>query len=232
MRRLLRLLYIVLFGLGVLQARENPFKPLIANTVLPVTSNTVREIPPFKPLKIALPSDARVLTSVVLYYQSIDGSVKKRVVDVERAIDWHKPMIVTQEGLPAAGEKAAVSKKEEKKRLGKLSEATLKKERRSSWKLRFAPLPFVTVEVGRGWVHILTKDRKIRSFHLTHPFKVAIDFRRRAEFLTRHISVGKAPFRAIDIGNHDGYYRVVVTFDAPYRYTIRKSGDGYILRLR
>jgi hypothetical protein len=232
MRKLLLLLCVTLFDLGVLQARDNPFKPVIDNTVLPVTSNTVRETPPFQTLKIALPSDARVLTSVALYYQSIDGSIKKRVVAVDKAIDWHKPIVVTQEGLPAASEKVAASTKPPKKQVKKATAATSKKTKKSTRKLRFTPLPFVAIEVGHKQVHIVTKDEKIRAFHLTHPFKVAIDFRRKAGFLTRHISVEKPPFRAIDIGNHAGYYRVVITFDAPYRYTIKKSSDGYILRVR
>ncbi|WP_456323820.1 AMIN domain-containing protein [Hydrogenimonas sp.] len=228
MKKTLSLLCITLFGLALAYARENPFKPLIDNTVLPVTSNNIRKTPPFKGVQIALPADARVLTSVVIFYQSIDGSIKKKMVAVDKAIDWHKPIIVTQEGI---GTKAHIEKRG-KTKSGAKEKKSVEKRKKADKKRRFAPFSFLSIEVEKKRVHIVTKDEKIRSFHLTHPFKVAIDFRRKAGFLTRHIPLDIPPFKAIDIGNHDGYYRVVVTFDAPYRYKIKKSGDGYTLEVR
>ncbi len=208
-----------------LQARENPFKPVIDNTVLPLSSNQVKKAPPFKSAKVSLPNDARVLTSIAVYYQSIDGSIKKRVVPIDRSIDWHKPLLISQGRQHESG--AADIKKRVEKRVEHKKSA----EKKESSRKRFRPLPFLGIEVGKKWVKIVTKDKKIRSFHLSKPFKVAVDFRRSAGFLTKHIALDGAPFRSIDIGNHNGYYRVVVTLDAPYRYKIIQNEDGYTLRL-
>ncbi|MCF6201627.1 MAG: AMIN domain-containing protein [Hydrogenimonas sp.] len=211
---------ITTFLVCTLYGRENPFKPVIDNTVLPVASNEIKKPPPFSFAKVKLPSDARVLTSVAIYYQSIDGSIKKEVIAIDRSIDWHKPIVISQRFVESAKKGA----KEKKRR----SSAAPKKAQAQKV---FAPLPFLKLEVGRKWVKILTKDKKIRSFHLTKPFKVAVDFRRKAGFLTKHIPLDLPPFRSIDIGNHNGYYRVVITMDAPYRYKIVKAEDGYIVKL-
>ncbi len=221
--RYLFLLPLLLFSL--LQARENPFKPVIDETVLPVASNQVKKAPPFKSAKIKLPNDARVLTSIALYYQSIDGSIKKEVVTVDRSIDWHKPIVISQQPPSASKRKdSEVAKKSTQKRASS-------KAKKSRSEKAFNPLPFLKILVGPKSVKIVTKDEKIRSFHLSRPFKVAVDFRRRAAFLTKHIPLDLPPFKSIDIGNHEGYYRVVVTMDAPYRYKIVKERDGYSIKL-
>ena len=106
-----------------------------------------------------------------------------------------------------------------------------KRETAPAKKSTYRPLPFLSLEVGRKSLKIVTKDKKIRSFHLSRPFKVALDFKREAGFLTKHIALNRAPFISIDIGNHNGYYRVVLTLDAPYRYKIEKAEDGYIVSL-
>ena len=239
-----------------LLARENPFKPVIDETVLPVTSNKEHKAPPFREVKVQLPVDARVLTSVAIYYQTLDGSVKKEVVSIDRSVDWHKPIVISQgktgkeprksaaaKAKPAAGGKTAMEKPPVKKRAKKATRksekpATKSAPRKSAAPAYFKgekaykPLPFVAVRFGKDFVRIVTKDPKIRVFHLADPFKIAIDFKRRAAFLTRHKTLETPPFKAIDIGNHDGYYRVVITFDAPYRYTVSKIADGYLIHLR
>ncbi len=208
------------------QARENPFKPVIDSTILPIASNQVEKKPLFRSAKVFLPNDARVLTSIAIYYQSIDGSIKKRVVPIDRSIDWHKPLLITQSPQSSASSNLGIEKKLIEKRAKKRvfkAKAEIKRV--------YRPLPFLTLSVKEKSIEMVTKDKKIRSFHLSRPFKVAIDFKRDAGFLTKHIVLSGAPFKAIDIGNHNGYYRVVVTLDAPYRYKIIENEDGYTLSL-
>ena len=218
------LTFLTIFALfTLLQARENPFKPVIDNTVLPVSSNQVKKAPPFKSAKVSLPNDARVLTSVVVYYQSVDGSIKKLITPVDRSVDWHKPLYLSQNSpLRRVAVKAAGG--EEKREI-------VPKRAASAKKSIYRPLPFLTLEVGEKSLKIVTKDKKIRSFHLSRPFKVVLDFKREAGFLTKHIALNRALFMSIDIGNHNGYYRVVLTLDAPYRYKIEKTEYGYIVSL-
>ena len=243
----MRILLLIILLLGAAGARENPFKPVIDETVLPVTSNKVEKAPPFKKTEIRLPVDARILTSVAIYYQALDGSIKKEIVAVDRSVDWHKPIVVSQ-GLPCGETKKRNSKKSPKAAKGK---AVKKKTARpkaaaaakpaakkgpkpspAATKGLYRPLPFLGLKFEERSLRIVTPDEKIRIFHLADPFKVVIDFKRDAAFLSRHKKIAKPPFMAVDVGNHEGYYRLVVTLDGPYRYSLSKIADGYILYLR
>jgi len=206
----LRFLTILIALYSIILARQNPFKPVIDDTVLPVTANNIEKFPEFKELQIKLPNDARVLKTVKIFYQSVDGSVKKESMKVDESIDWHKPIIVTQSELKK-GESIVNN------RVKKVSAITYK------------PLPFVKFQVLNNRIKIVTKDKKIRSFHLTAPFKVVLDLKREANFLTKKVSLNRPPFVSLNIGNHSGYYRVVITFDASYKYKILRVDDGYII---
>ncbi|SFO92615.1 AMIN domain-containing protein [Hydrogenimonas thermophila] len=204
----MRFLTILIALYSLTLARQNPFKPVIDETVLPVTANKIEKVPDFKELRINLPSDARVLKSVTIFYQSIDGSVKKESLKVDKSIDWHKPIIVTQ---------------------GKLK-PTYKSSKKRISKSIYKPLPFISFQlIQKNRIKIITKDKKIRSFHLAAPFKVVFDFKRDASFLTKKVPLNKPPFLRLDIGNHDGYYRVVITLDSSYKYKILRVDDGYIV---
>jgi hypothetical protein len=188
-------------------ARENPFKPVIDETVLPVTSNKVPKFQPFTGTTIRLPDDARVLKSIVIEYQALDGSIQTIRQPVNRAVDWHIPIRVEPNGHRTPATRTAAKSK------------------------TFRPFSFLSAQFTPHRVVITTKDRLIRHFHLNHPFKIAMDFQREASFLSRHYTVDMPPYTALDLGNHEGYYRVVITFDAPYRYTLRPIKEGYEIRL-
>jgi hypothetical protein len=213
----MRTLLLLCLSLIVLSARENPFQPVIDENVLPITSNTTKAPPPFQKIRVRLPHDARVLNSVVFYYQSIDGSIKNELVTVDRTIDWHKPILITQEN-----------------RVFKIKTPHPKKRQEKIDPLQsiYHPLPFIAFEVKHNQLKIVTHTQKIRHFHLSHPFKIVIDFAYDTTFLTKHIPLNRPPFKSIDIGNHHGYYRVVITLDAPYQYTIQKREHGYLLDLQ
>jgi hypothetical protein len=183
--------------------------------------------------------------------------VKKEIVAIDRSVDWHKPIVISQAGgTGKRSEKAASAKKAEKKPVTKKRaerETAVSKKapvKKAAAKCAptasnpksaeaahregkvFDPLPFVSLVFGKDQVRIVTADEKIRAFHLNDPFKVVVDFKRDARFLTKHKTLDMPPYKAVDIGNHDGYYRVVVTFDAPYRYSLSKVADGYLIELR
>jgi len=212
---MMRTLLLLCLSLIVLSARENPFQPVIDQNVLPTTSNITKAVPPFQKIQVRLPHDARVLNSIVFYYQSIDGSIKNELVTVDRAIDWHKPILITQEHKSFT-----------------LKNSHHTKEQRDPTQSIYHPLPFIAFEVQQNQLKIVTQNKKIRHFHLSHPFKVVVDFAYNTTFLTKHIPLNHPPFQAIDIGNHQGYYRVVITLDAPYKYAIKKIDHGYLLDLQ
>ncbi len=214
MKRLFKAAIASLFWLSALTARENPFKPVIDATVLPVTSNRVAQKPPFDKKVVQLPSDARVLTSVTIAYQALDGSIQKIGVPIDRAIDWHRPIIISQTPATALSHPKTAAKT-------KRNDASV-----------YRPLPFLTLRFHAESVDIVTQDPKIRLFHVVDPFKIVIDFKRKAHFLTRRKKIAKPPFVQVDVGNHQGHYRLVLTLDGPYRYSLIKTDDGYRLRLR
>lgn len=207
----MRILTILIVLYSLTLARQNPFKPVMDETVVPVTANNIEKVPDFKELRISLPNDARVLKSVTISYQSVDGSIQKKSMRVNRSIDWHKPIIVTQSEI-----------KSTKRRVKKSNE-------RDIFKSVYKPLPFISFQVTKNRIKIVTEDQKIRSFHLANPFKVVFDFKRDASFLTKKVSINKPPFVSLDIGNHDGYYRVVITFDSSYQYRIKRVANGFIV---
>jgi len=207
----LRFLTILIALYSLIFARQNPFKPVMDETVVPVTANNIEKVPDFKGLRISLPNDARVLKSVTISYQSVDGSIQKKSIRVNRSIDWHQPIVVTQGEIKSTKKEA---KRSHKRRVAKSV---------------YKPLPFISFQVAKNRIKIVTKDKKIRSFHLASPFKIVFDFKRDASFLTKKVSIDKPPFVGLNIGNHDGYYRVVVTFDSSYKYRIKRVADGFIV---
>ncbi|WP_456383340.1 AMIN domain-containing protein [Hydrogenimonas sp.] len=234
-----RIVGLCIMGFLLLHARENPFEPVIDDTVLPVTSNKIEKAPPFEQATVKLPPDARVLTSLAVYYQSIDGSIKKKIVSIDRSIDWHKALVLSQKEPGEKGKPEKLVIDENGKALETKTSPTREKALRKfentekTQKSVFKPFPFVSVEIEGKRVHIVTKDPKIRSLHLVDPFKIAIDFKRdTGRFLTRHKEIGFPPYKAIELGNHIGFYRIVVIYDAPYKYRIRQTEDGYLIELR
>ena len=214
MKRLVKAAMGSLFLLTTLTARENPFKPIIDATVLPVTSNRVAQKPPFDKKVVQLPSDARVLTSVTIAYQALDGSIQKITVPVDRAIDWHRPILISQTPVKTSSHCKTAAKT------------------KGSGTSIYRPLPFLALRFHDKSVDILTHDPKIRLFHVIDPFKIVIDFKRQAHFLSRHKKIDTPPFKQVDVGNHEGYYRLALTLDGPYRYTLTKTANGYRLQLR
>ena len=203
----MKILAILIILYSLIFARQNPFKPMIDETVLPATTNKVEKLPNFKKLRIELPSDARALESIKLLYKSVDGSVKTTELKINKTINWHKPIFLYQ----------------------KID----KKDKKDKWVYKsINPLSFISFRLMKSSVKIVTNDKKIRKFHLTNPFRVVIDFKREANFLTKRVKLRRPPFIDLNIGNHNGFYRVVIVFDSSYRYKIEKIDGGYILNMQ
>jgi hypothetical protein len=83
----MRILFLLLTTL--LFARENPFVPVVTNK----NKNIIKKNY-FTSTKINLPSDARVLKTIIFKYQTLTGSIKELKIPINQAIDWHNPMIV------------------------------------------------------------------------------------------------------------------------------------------
>lgn len=79
---------------------------------------------------------------------------------------------------------------------------------------------------------ILTKDEMLRNFVMAEPHRIVIDFKREVSFKTYEKQIPKNIFSSIKIGNHSGYYRVVIELDGLYRYSMKTLPEGFLFTLR
>lgn len=86
-------LFALFFG-AKLEARENPFEPVIQPQEDNFTSRNGKEY--FKDLDFKLPSTARILKEITITYQNIDGSTETKTIPIDESIDWHYPLLLTQ----------------------------------------------------------------------------------------------------------------------------------------
>ncbi len=82
--------FFLIFVPLILFARINPFEPV-------VTPENIKIKKPkyFHEVKVYLPSDARVLKKIVFVYQTLESDVKQKEVQINKAVDFHSPIIVT-----------------------------------------------------------------------------------------------------------------------------------------
>jgi hypothetical protein len=66
---------------------------------------------------------------------------------------------------------------------------------------------------------------------MVNPYRVVLDFKGDYSFQSFSKNVQGSVFKSVRIGNHDGYYRVVVEFDGQYKYTFQKENGSYIIDL-
>ncbi len=205
----------ILLLLGTLCfSRENPFAPVenISKSTQPV-----RQDKQFDRAYLSLPDSARILKKLDVYYQNLDGSVSHRSVSIDKKIDWHNEFIFSY------------------KNSGNIKNTRVKSLSPKSTGhgiKRYKYKDFIAFQVGNKRMKIITKDSKIRDFMVDNPYKIVIDFRRDTNFLTKTFKVRMPPFVSIVLGNHDKYYRVVVTLDGQYLYNLKKDKGDYVITLK
>jgi hypothetical protein len=83
-----------------------------------------------------------------------------------------------------------------------------------------------TLFIKNRKIFIKTKDKLIRKMFLVKPFRLVMDFKKNADFLTIKKVLRNSIVKKIVVGNHNGYYRVVMYFDANYKYKITQMDEG------
>ncbi len=205
----MRVLLIFIISILFLEARENPFEQIVQ----PKDSGDVTNVVPKESLKreeIKLPTSSRVLVNVTLEYQNIDGSVEKETLKVDKAIDWHKSIVITQVADVPTTTDANITNLAE----------------------NFAPFKFISFSISKDSIDIVTKDKKIRDFGIAEPTKIVIDFKRDESFKSEQKNLKDSYFKNISVGKHDGFYRVVILLDGIYKYSLKESQNGYKLQLQ
>jgi len=190
-----------------LDARENPFFPSTGEADITYTSNVDTKVEPLKRATITLPSSARIIKSVTVKYKNLDGSVHEKSEILENSVDWHLPIFISQ----SYG--GTVSKP--------------KTKQRESY-TKIVGLKFISLQTSKRKLKIITKDRMIRNFLLTKPHRIVCDFKRDIDIRSYEKSIKKSIVTKVKVGNHKGYYRVVIELDGYYRYQVQEDAKGYL----
>lgn len=203
-----------------LTARENPFFPSEGQNDIPVTSNIAQNIQPLKRAAMSLPSTARMVESFTVTYKNLDGSIAHKTVTLGNSVDWHLPLFLTQ-SYSSVNEKKRVVKKTQKR------DGDNRLESHSIDKLKFVKFSSMGKEFK-----VETKDKLLRDFILTRPHRIVLDFKRESDipsYLKKDLSTNY--FKELRVGNHKGYYRVVITLDGYYQYKKTTTQQGYTFKL-
>jgi len=204
---------LLLLGLLVifLHARENPFFPSQGEEDLPFTSNDIQNLEPLKRAALSLPPHARVLQKVTVEYKNLDGSIESKTINVNNAVDWHLPIFISQSYVDTV--------------------SVLPKEQQEDSHSFVGEIAFAKFYEKKKSFKILTSDKLIRNFLLADPHRIVIDFQKDATLKSFIKKNPKSIFKTIRVGNHKGYYRVVLELDGAYRYQMNIENDGYSFKL-
>ena len=206
-----RILFIFIILILSLNARENPFFASVGEKDINFSSNENRAKEPLKRATITLPAQARILQKVTIEYKNLDGSIEKKSIELDNAVDWHLPVFISQNYSTA-------------------EKTTVKKVKKSNYK-KIAFIKYAKFYKSNKILKIVTKDKMLRNFLLTKPHRIVFDFKRESKMKSYEKTL-KGIFCKIRVGNHDGYYRAVVELDGLYRYKMTKVSDGYLFKLR
>jgi len=210
---LIRILFITLFLLSILQARENPFFPSKGENDIPYTSNKTKIDVPLKCTSITLPSTARKIRKITIEYLNMDASVEKKTLKLDNSVDWHLPIFISQNYTK--------------------NTKTAKKTRviNTNYK-KIASIKYASFLSLNKNLKIITDDEIIRNFPLVKPHRIVIDFKKDAYLKSYIKNISKNIFTKVRVGNHAGYYRVVIELDGHYRYKMKKISNGYLFTIR
>ena len=209
---MIKFLIITFFLLTTLQSRENPFFPSDGEKDIEY-SNKQDTPPPLSRATITLPAQARVIQNVTITYKNLDGSIESKSIELDNSVDWHLPVFISQ-NYGSSGDK--LEKKISKKtKLKKIAESQ-----------------YTTFYSNDKTLKLVTKDKIIRNFLLVKPHRIVLDFEKDSSVKNYTKSLPHNIFTKIRVGNHSGYYRVVLELDGYYRYKHSKIADGYLFELK
>jgi len=210
-------LVLVLSLLFSLDARENPFFN-VDEANMPITSNQNISKEPLKRVSLSFPSTARTIEQISIKYKNLDGTIQTKKLILDNSIDWHLPVFISQTYTPLKEKIVSHNKTKNKKK--------------EEYKKLFS-LPFISFYQNHKTLKVVADATMIRDFLLVHPHRIVFDIKQDVEL--RSVSkkfLKNKIFTKIRMGNHKGYYRVVVELDGYYSYTLRKNKNSYFFNLR
>lgn len=223
---LIRVLFISAFLLLTLGARENPFFPSDGEKDILLTTNENMQKSPLQKVAVNLPPQARIVQKVIIEFKNLDGSLESKSIELDNSIDWHLPIFISQSYAEVPkNTKSEISKSQNQ------SSNNIVQDKTSSYTKIVSTKDLSILSLEKS-LKIVTKDEMIRNFLLTNPHRVVIDFKKDTDINSYIKKDSKNIFKEIRIGNHKGYYRIVLELDGYYRYDIQKKSDGYHIELK
>ncbi|MEW5831736.1 MAG: AMIN domain-containing protein [Campylobacterota bacterium] len=189
--------------LSPLIARENPFFA-VTSPAQKVTSNLPENTPMLGAVSYSLPDEARILQEISLTYQNADGSIEIRKIDLNRAIDWHKPIVISQ-----GGKSAQIPSNAKTSSSGQLE--------------------FVRFSSTQKTLRLASSVPLMRHFALSNPNRIVLDFSYSKLFEKTQKAMNAAPYLGAEMTYHGKFARMSITLDGRYDYTLRQSGKNIII---
>lgn len=212
-------IFLVLFLTTMtLVARENPFTSVEETGTTGQATHKKDTRENFSREKFQLPSSARILKTIELSFQNLDGSIETKSIKVDKKIDWHDELVLKKaneihEDIQAPMDVVTPKVAEEKKT-----------------NINFKNIALFTI--SNKTLRVKTSDQKIRDFMVINPHKIVLDFKKDIAFYTKIYKLETKYYKSITVGNHDEYYRVAIELDGKYLYDIQKVKDGYLVSLK
>lgn len=191
-------LIIFAFGfIGLTSANDNPFM-INANQRDFQAQQRNKNKPYLYVENVQLPSNAREIKNVTITYQKIDGTVGKKELKLDKFIDWHYPIKISQQ------------------------EAI-----RNIAKRYFSLNDFEFYIEGANFVVKSTKHKMIRHFLLANPLTIIVDFSRDGgNEYDGNIGTGEKYFSNVSVNARSNIYRISITLDGLYQYNLKSLKDG------
>ena len=89
---ILTIFFIFGFFLIDLNARLNPFNHEVTPVNIPITNNSIKTPEDFQKAIFSLPRSARVLETIEVTYQNVDGSVETKRIILNKKVNWTKDL--------------------------------------------------------------------------------------------------------------------------------------------
>ncbi|MDD6056254.1 MAG: AMIN domain-containing protein [Helicobacteraceae bacterium] len=190
---------------------RDPFTPVFT----PKTSGQITNAPQlnlFTKTEMLLPSTARKIKKISLEYQNLNGSISTIEQELDGDIDWHFPLILSQEVQPKVPNIPTSE----------------------SFNLK----GFFDISLTKNTIGIDTNLPMIREFTLASPYRLVLDFQAPLndsggvrENLVDSFKPSIPIVREISLNTHLDFYRLTIFLDGQYKYDLKTDAKLHKITL-
>ncbi|TLD84614.1 AMIN domain-containing protein [Helicobacter sp. MIT 11-5569] len=176
---------------------RDPFTPIIT----PKDSGQITNTPQldlFTKTELILPSTARKIKKITLEYQNLNGSITTLEKELEGDIDWHFPLILSQEVQPKT---PSIPNNES-----------------------FSLEEYFNFDITKNSITLKTHLALIRDFTLASPTRLILDFKAPNKKPLKASFAPKIPtIPQVSLDTHLDFYRITLDLDGQYKYNLTKD---------